>query len=113
MIRLFAIAVLCLGVSTLGFARPCSCDDETIEETAAQMAGDHSDCPHAALADQNDATPEGEHDCGHCAACVLTTALPLPVAGAFGEAPIHADFALIVVPPCQGNSSLPLRPPIT
>ncbi len=113
MIRWMVTVLLCLGVATLGFARPCPCDHEPAEAISEEMAGDHDDCPHSAPQPAiPDEAPEGGHDCQHCDACVLGSALPSAPAHAARGTPVHADFAAIVLPPCLGNPGLPLRPPI-
>jgi hypothetical protein len=114
MIRLIATFVLCLGVSTLGFARLCVCDHQGAESHMQQPAADHGDCPHTGQREATpDQAPEDDHPCQHCAACVLTSAMPLPAVQVLDETPVHTDFSMAVTSPHQGSPSLPLRPPIT
>jgi hypothetical protein len=111
MIRWLTVVVLCLGVSTLGIARLCPCDHDA--DAVAQTTGAAGDCPHSAPpAPADEPVPAGEHDCGHCEACLFAPALPLSPPFLESGAPVHADFPLRVLPPRLGAPNLPLRPPI-
>jgi hypothetical protein len=113
MIRWLTVVALCLCVSTLGFARLCPCDHEAAAEAVAVAATGPDDCPHSApRVPADESLPAGDHDCGHCEACLFTPALPLTLASVEAGAPAQADFPLRVTPPGPGSPNLPLRPPI-
>lgn len=84
---LMVFMMLALPVQTFASAALLGCElSRAAPETQVAMDHGMSVC-HDAPADKPD-MPVGEHQCGHCAACYLAAAFPIPAASAALVTPI-------------------------
>ena len=84
------LLMLVLPLQTLAAASMLDCAlshqalGQPLAMADAMMAGCHETEPPDA--------PPAQHDCAHCAACVLATAMPMPITGRLTIAPVPHSF---------------------
>ncbi len=84
----FLLLLLMLALPVQAFAAASMLDCMAVPPALAETDGMMSGC-HAP--EQPD-TPPAQHDCKHCAACALTSALPIPVTDTLTITAIRGSF---------------------
>jgi hypothetical protein len=86
----FLLMLLMLALPAQAFAAAAMLDCVLVPPALAETGGMMSGCHEP---DQPD-TPPAQHDCKHCAACALTSALPIPVTDGPAILSIRHGFTL-------------------